>query len=68
LISQNDTAKSKMQTNANLNNENLEFVGLKEHYEGVGVNALDVTHADRLLETLFYSGEKKPTMWQGQFE
>jgi hypothetical protein len=68
FISENDTAESKVQMNANQNNGRIDFLALQEHYEGVGVNALDVTRADRLLETLFYSGEKKPHMWWGQFE
>lgn len=41
---------------------------LKDHYEGIRVNALDVTRADCLLETLFYSGEKKPNMWWTLFK
>jgi hypothetical protein len=40
------------------NNGRQDFIALQEHYEGVGVNALDVTKANRILETLFYSGEK----------
>jgi hypothetical protein len=63
-----DTAESKVQATTGYNNGRLDFIALKEHYEGIGVNVLDVTRADRLLETLFYLGEKKPMMWWGLFE
>jgi hypothetical protein len=68
FISGNDTAESKIQPVASENNGRLDFTRLREHYEGVGVNALDITRADRTLESLFYSGEKRPNMWWSLFE
>jgi hypothetical protein len=68
FIAENDTAESKIQSLMAENNGRQDFIALQEHYEGVGVNALDVTRADRILETLFYSGEKRPNMWWGLFE
>ena len=68
FISDNDTAESKIQPIMAENNGRRDFITLQEHYEGVGVNAIDVTRADRILETLFYSGEKRPNMWWGLFE
>ena len=68
FISENETAESKIQSSASNNDGRSDFMKLKEHYEGTGVNALDVTRADRILETLFYSGEKRPNMWWSLFE
>jgi hypothetical protein len=41
---------------------------LKDHYEGVGVHALDITRAESILSTLHYAGEKKTHMWWTEFE
>ena len=68
FISDNDIAESKIQGLSQYNDGRRDFLALKDHYEGVGVNALDVTRADRVLDTLFYSGEKRPHMWWGEFE
>jgi hypothetical protein len=68
FITNNDVAESKLSAIADQNDGRQDFLTLKDHYEGIGVNALDVTRADRLLETLFYSGEKKPNMWWTLFE
>ena len=50
------------------NNGRSDFLALCDHYEGIGVNALDINKVDRLLDTYFYSGEKRPHMWWGKFE
>ena len=42
------------------NNGQLDFMALKYHYEGVGVHAVNAVQTDKVLESLFYSGEKKP--------
>ena len=68
FISDNDVAESKIQSLATFNDGRRDFIALRDHYEGIGVNALDVTRADRTLDTLFYSGEKRPHMWWGEFE
>jgi hypothetical protein len=57
----NDTAETKIQAYKGQNNGQLDFIALREHYEGVGLHALDITKAETILNTLFYSGEKKPT-------
>jgi hypothetical protein len=68
FIAGNETAEAKILVHANLNNGRLDFFSLKEHYEGVGANSKELLLADKILETLFYSGEKKPHMWWEEFE
>ena len=46
-----------------LRNGRTDWIALKEHYEGVGFYAFDVTEADAILADLFYSGEKFPHMY-----
>ena len=64
----NETAESKMLPNANENNGRKDFLSLKEHYEGIGINAVNVIKAEEIIRTLYYSGEKKPHMWWDEFE
>jgi hypothetical protein len=68
FIAGNTTAESKVMSHAEERNGRLDYLSLKEHYEGVGVNAVDALGADKALENLFYSGEKKPHMWWEEFE
>lgn len=68
LIAGNPTAETKLQTLSHLNNGHLDFLALRDHYEGIGILALDVTKAELTMKTLFYSGEKKPHMWWEEFE
>ena len=41
---------------------------LKDHYEGVGINAIAITEAESVIQHLTYTGEKKPHMWWEEFE
>ena len=68
LTAGNSTAEAKMNTHTNENNGRMDFTALSNHYEGVGVNSVDIIRADSILEKLFYQGEKKPHMWWDQFE
>ena len=68
FIAENAVAEAKIQPHADQNNGRLDFLALKEHYEGVGVLAIDVVQADKTLDELFYSGEKKPHMFWEKFE
>lgn len=68
FIAGNQTAESKIQAHAQQANGRLDFIALKEHYEGVGINAIDVVYAEKILDTLFYLGEKRPHMWWEEFE
>ena len=38
------------------NNGRLDLISIKDHYEGVGVHAVNVVQADKVLNHLFYSG------------
>ena len=42
FISGNNAAESKIQRNDRHSNGCLDYIALKEHYEGVGVNAKDI--------------------------
>lgn len=43
------------------------FKRLFEHYEGVGIHAIDIREEDKVLKTLFYGGEKPQHMWWSGF-
>lgn len=68
FISGNQQAETKIQASMPKANGRLDYMALKEYYEGVGIFALDITKADSILEKLFYAGERKPTMWWDEFE
>jgi hypothetical protein len=61
FVAGNEMAEAKIQAYEAQNNGRLDYVALKEHHEGVGVHALDITKAENVLATLYYGGEKKPT-------
>ena len=50
------------------NNGRLDFMALKDHCERVGVHVVNAIQDDKLLNNLFYSGEKKLHMWWDEFE
>ena len=68
FIAGNSTAEAKILGNERMNNGRLDYMSLKNHYEGTGVNAIDIVKADKVLDTLYYAGEKKPHMWWEEFE
>ena len=49
FIAGNTTAESKIQTHANEFNGRLDFQALQEHFEGVGINPVDIVKADKAL-------------------
>ena len=61
-------AEAKLIQNTYKNDFLLDFIALKKHYEGVGVRAIDILKADKIIQYLFYSGEKKPHMRWDEFE
>eukprot|EP00978_Attheya_sp_CCMP212_P023203 scaffold70488_cov59-Attheya_sp.AAC.5 len=61
-------AEAKVEPDAELNDGRRDFRNLRDHYEGIGVHAVDITKADNDLQTLFYAGEKPPHMWWEDFE
>ena len=68
FMSNNQTAEVKMLPHATKNDGRLDYHALVEHYEGVGVLGVNVLKAEETLKSLFYAGEKKPTMWWDEFE
>ena len=68
LISGNEDAETKIIAFSEENNGRKDYIALKEHYEGIGIHALDITKAERIIERDFYAGEKKPHMWWAEFE
>jgi hypothetical protein len=68
FMSGNATAESKLLPITGEQNGRRDLMTLKAHYEGVGVNARDTLKADKIIENLFYAGEKKPHMWWEEFE
>ncbi|MCP4745298.1 MAG: hypothetical protein GY874_04025, partial [Desulfobacteraceae bacterium] len=68
LISDNPVAEQKILPHKDLNDGRIDFMTLKEFYEGVGANAKATLKAETDLQDLFYAGEKKPHMWWDEFE
>ena len=68
FMSGNQVAESKLLAHADEHNGRLDYIALKEHYEGVGINAVEILKADKVIATLHYNGEKKPHMWWDEFE
>jgi len=68
FVTGNDTAEAKIQGLSRVNDGREAFQRLTEHYEGVGIHAVDIREADEVLKTLFYAGEKPPHMWWSEFE
>ena len=68
FVSGNDTAEAKIQGLVSLNDGREAFKRLVEHYEGVGIHAIDIREADEVIKNLFYAGEKPPHMWWAEFE
>ena len=68
LISDNPVAEQKLLPHKDDNNERLDYLALKQFYEGVGANSKAILAAEKDLVELFYAGEKKPHMWWDEFE
>ena len=68
FITGNTTAEAKILSHTTAKDGRSEFMALRDHYEGVGVNKCEILIADETINTLFYSGEKKPHMWWEEFE
>ena len=64
----NETAESKLLSISDQSNGRLDIKALREHFEGVGINAITIRDADNVIENLQYTGERKPTMWWDEFE
>jgi hypothetical protein len=68
FVAGNDTAEAKIQGLQRVNDGREAYKRLVEHYEGVGIHAIDIREADEVLKNLFYAGEKPPHMWWSEFE
>ena len=68
FISGNDTTESKIQSHTLTNNGREDYIALKTHFEGVGINLVDILKADEMLEKMSYTGEKQLHMWWDDFE
>ena len=68
LLTGNVVAEQKLLPRNNEANGRVDFQVLKDFYEGVGANSKDVIEAEADIKNLYYSGEKRPSMWWDQFE
>ena len=68
FTSGNTVAEEKMVAHAAKHNGLIDFMALKYHYEVVSLHMVNAVQADKLLNDLFYSGEKKPRMWWDEFK
>ena len=68
FVSGNDTAEAKIQGLQRPHDGREAYRRLVEHYEGVGIHAVDIREADEIIKNLFYAGEKPPHMWWSEFE
>ena len=68
FVAGNDTAEAKIQGLQRVNDGREAYKRLVEHYEGVGIHAIDIREADEVIKNLFYAGEKPPHMWWAEFE
>ena len=68
FVTGNNTAEAKIQGLSRPNDGREAFKRLVEHYEGVGIHAIDIREADKVLKNHFYAGEKPPHMWWSEFE
>lgn len=68
LIVGNSEAETKVQSVANQEDGRGMVRALQEHYAGVGIYANDIVRAEKIVDSLFYNGEKRPYMWWDEFE
>ena len=54
--------------NAQKKHGRLDFIILKNHYEGVVIHAIDIFKADKIIQDLFCSGKKNPHLRWDEFE
>ena len=68
FITENPAAENKILPFAAEADGRVDFIALRDHYEGVGANAKAIVKAENDISNMFYSGEKKPHMWWEEFE
>ena len=68
FITGNETAEMRIKAHEAKRDGRIDWLALKEHYEGVGIHAFDIIEAETTLTDLFYSGERFPHMYWEKFE
>ena len=68
FITLNNEAKSIIKIFENERSGRKDWTKFKNHYEGQGIYANNISKSDSDLTNLFYGGEKKPHMWWIDFE
>jgi hypothetical protein len=68
LLVSNLTCNAKIQSIVDQNDGRLMYTTLRDHYVGSGLFANDITRANTIIETIFYTGEKPPHMWWDKFK
>ena len=68
FITKNDKAKSIIKIFENERNGRKDWITLKNHYEGQGIYANDISKADTDPKNLFCAGNKKPHLWWIEFK
>ena len=68
FISGNQTAEAKILAISEDRNGREDYKLLAKFYEGVGINAIAIKNADKIIENLLYQGENPPQMWWDEFE
>ena len=68
FITGNETAEMRIKAHEAERNGRIDWMALKEHYEGVGIYSFDIIESEAILTDLFYSGEKFPHMHWEKFE
>ena len=68
FIAGNSVAEAKVTAHGQINDGRADFIALRDHFEGIGINAHEIQKAQSVITGLYYSGEKKPHMWWAEFE
>ena len=68
LITGNENSEATILSIQDTREKRKAFKMLRDIYEGVGVNGLNISRADNIIRNLYYTGEKKPHMWWEEFE
>ena len=63
FITGNEIAEMRIKAHEAERDGRINWMALKEHYEGVGIHAFDIIEAEAILTDLFFSGEKFPHMY-----
>ena len=68
FIAGNQRAEAKILPISEDRNGREDYKLLSELYEGVGINAIAIKNADKILDNLLYQGENQPQMWWDEFK